>query len=1265
MSFRGEMLGFARGLKAGTDFWGDTARRKYTEASADAIKTPTDDDLGEDDPLSGGGGTIPLSQGGSDPGKTSSTKASGMRGDELAWKGAKPYQRALLNTIAGPESGGRYNVIYGGGEFGSYADHPRHGVRIQTGPNAGRTSSAAGKYQFLGDTWDRVAKTHGLQDFSPENQDKGAWFLAVDDYKHNTGRDLDADLQSGDPKLIAGVGSALKGTWTSLPGGIEQGTTTDKFVSTFNKNLSSAPAATGRDVDTALDEQGIPADSPARDAFKGLQEEEGGGEEQQSAEASYSPDTGIPMPETIKSADIDPFAYAQLLDQEIPAGPQTQPSEKGQSTPALFAAEGGAIPEPQYMAVGGTPNAIDYTQAPPPTAPVKPVTVAPLTPAGPTASQLAFRKLNQPKPVVPPPVAPKPATPAAPTQSWIQMGPGGYDGGGNGTGGNASSMVWRMDPISGKRRAMPKGAHFVNQKLMTALPNLVMPGLMRYEEGGMIPEPGEPPVQQFPRGGSVEEDDGYWTTGNPRGASSDDRFQQLLKEEQRRSQNRGGGDNARDRAARRLSAEEGRPSSTAYRPGRKQLAPGKGGKIKTKQGDGEEITTKSIDKPLEEDRTTRERPPGANGALLEDRATRERRPANAPRPDNVGAGPTVPLPPLEDAGVGVLQGKPKVDIGTAGGVTRPPAESPFGDLKTKAEESSRRHREELRRKFPNNPIPRPDGPGVLPELTPPEQLTAVPPDLVAPPAPAAPPPEVPVLPEPIDLRPAPTPPANPSPPFTPPPAPAAEAGPTPVDHARLLQGAMEALAKGADPKRIGDLLLNGGIPQELWPLELQNSYLGFAEGGMIPEPGQRGYNEAVAEGRTATREAQPEPEQRRATPKLLGHVSQAVDGGIRFLTREFGLDRDGAVPSPDDEGTSSAGAQRLASGEGAATPEEIQEVDNAIDPDRRMHEGDRHMTRMAKTVQWYLERGRKDDAEAAAASLMQYGAKRFGRLGMSAEGAYREYLDSGDPKDLKNTTDFLEAAYKMIPDGADINISIDPETNRLQGTRTTADGKTENYDLSADEIPGLLKSTQDGSMYWNQIYKLGDPEGTKLREQHAYKQAETADTRRYDEQKDLRKRELDLGEKTAEEERAAGREEGRSKRDKAEADRVRLQSEAFLRSRPDKGKASGIDAAAVAPALAEASTAKAALDADPDNEELQSAYNVAASRLYDATGLNAQWMTNGGYGPDTFEYQGNSGTAGAASEPPVPGAQRMLDENNQEIWAVEDPDSASGWSKVE
>ncbi|WP_152044493.1 glycoside hydrolase family 24 protein [Aureimonas psammosilenae] len=182
--------------------------------------------------------------------------------------GLQPFQTAFLDTLAGPESAGAYNVKYGGDTFSDFSDHPRQDIPIQSGPNLGKTSSAAGRYQFLGSTWDDEAKKLGLSDFSPANQDRAAWSLASDTYRKKTGNDLSVVLQSGDPDAIAGVGPALKDVWTSLPGGIEQGTNTDAFTSAYQGALSRSGSA--RAIQAAAPAQGQQVQVASLDPSAGM-----------------------------------------------------------------------------------------------------------------------------------------------------------------------------------------------------------------------------------------------------------------------------------------------------------------------------------------------------------------------------------------------------------------------------------------------------------------------------------------------------------------------------------------------------------------------------------------------------------------------------------------------------------------------------------------------------------------------------------------------------------------------------------------------------------------------------------------------------------------------------------------------------------------------------------------------------------------------------------------------------------------------------------
>lgn len=125
-----------------------------------------------------------------------------------------PYARALLQAIAGQESGGRYNVRYtpgGGAEFDDLSQHPA----IYEPTKDGRKSSAAGRYQFTKSTWDDL----GGGSFDPAHQDEMGWKLAQRDYKQRTGSDLATDLQQ--KGYTPDIQRALAPTWAALGSGFD------------------------------------------------------------------------------------------------------------------------------------------------------------------------------------------------------------------------------------------------------------------------------------------------------------------------------------------------------------------------------------------------------------------------------------------------------------------------------------------------------------------------------------------------------------------------------------------------------------------------------------------------------------------------------------------------------------------------------------------------------------------------------------------------------------------------------------------------------------------------------------------------------------------------------------------------------------------------------------------------------------------------------------------------------------------------------------
>jgi len=154
-----------------------------------------------------------------------------------------PQGRALLATIGGPgfESNGTYTQRYNQPDFSDFSKHPNTYGKIESGPDKGLSSNAAGRYQFISTTYADQAKKQGLTDFKPESQDKAAWGLAQDAYaRAYPGRNLAADLSN--PAMLPQVANALRTQWSSLPGGRQPGAGMSRFTEAFSANLRAAVA---------------------------------------------------------------------------------------------------------------------------------------------------------------------------------------------------------------------------------------------------------------------------------------------------------------------------------------------------------------------------------------------------------------------------------------------------------------------------------------------------------------------------------------------------------------------------------------------------------------------------------------------------------------------------------------------------------------------------------------------------------------------------------------------------------------------------------------------------------------------------------------------------------------------------------------------------------------------------------------------------------------------------------------------------------------
>ncbi|MCU0543469.1 MAG: glycoside hydrolase family protein [Oscillatoriaceae cyanobacterium Prado104] len=170
----------------------------------------------------------------------------------LVMRGGDPYIRALMRTISASESNVSrpYHVVYGGKYILDLSRHPDWCVRIVNGPNRGKCTTAAGRYQFLSSTWKDKAKRYHpkpgnfvlWQDYSfePEYQDAVvyAWLSDRKFWK----ADISEMLRE---ERLTDVLRMLSGTWTSLGYGIETNSMSSSLPRVYRKMLQEELANAG------------------------------------------------------------------------------------------------------------------------------------------------------------------------------------------------------------------------------------------------------------------------------------------------------------------------------------------------------------------------------------------------------------------------------------------------------------------------------------------------------------------------------------------------------------------------------------------------------------------------------------------------------------------------------------------------------------------------------------------------------------------------------------------------------------------------------------------------------------------------------------------------------------------------------------------------------------------------------------------------------------------------------------------------------------
>lgn len=201
-------------------------------------------------------------------GKDFTQQAAKFNGGDapLVMQGGDPYIRALMRTISMSESNypNPYAIIHGGSYTDDLSQHPDRCTNISVGPNAGRCSTAAGRYQFLTTTWSEKARIYHpyparfivweRYSFEPKYQDAVMYAWLTD--PEAWGGDLRTSLQQG---YVQDVLAKLSNTWTSLGYGIETNSMSNNLPELYSKFLKEELTAAAKSPTNVTQQSNPPA----------------------------------------------------------------------------------------------------------------------------------------------------------------------------------------------------------------------------------------------------------------------------------------------------------------------------------------------------------------------------------------------------------------------------------------------------------------------------------------------------------------------------------------------------------------------------------------------------------------------------------------------------------------------------------------------------------------------------------------------------------------------------------------------------------------------------------------------------------------------------------------------------------------------------------------------------------------------------------------------------------------------------------------------
>ena len=292
-----------------------------------------------------------------------------------------------------------------------------------------------------------------------------------------------------------------------------------------------------------------------------------------------------------------------------------------------------------------------------------------------------------------------------------------------------------------------------------------------------------------------------------------------------------------------------------------------------------------------------------------------------------------------------------------------------------------------------------------------------------------------------------------------------------------------AVAKPAAKPKLSALPFTGNSSKNGFATSSTGAIRMFAEGGLVDDTEEQVVEPASAPAprpaipaagvtpagnpRGSNREALA-MEQRQASREGHSDTSNAIDAGLKYLTKSLGLDRSNTAVGDDPQLTE--GRRKLVNGaigpnEGPPTQQEIEGIYKVVDPNNELSSGLKHVYAMKKGYDFYMQNGQPEKAAKFAAGVIQYSNLLSRRFGYQA-------VEAGKNGDEAGMVKYAIQAYDIVPDGLDTDVKRGDGGYNV--TRKDEDGNiVDQHMLTPQQIFQMATGISQGSGFFEAMMEAG------------------------------------------------------------------------------------------------------------------------------------------------------------------------------------------------